>query len=250
VNILEAKNLLRCYRPGTSDQADPQIAEALALAEHDPELAQWLKDQLALQKALSSKLRGITPPAGLSEQILSEHAAELKHRAAGKRTALIAAAALVVVVAAVVALFWKQPAAPVDVFAIYQSNMSSLALAGYAMDLQTNNADAIQHYLATNNAPARYVLPAALQGVERTGCMVVAWQNTKVSLLCFRTGAKGDKSDLWLFVADAASVNNSPKGDMPVFAEVNSLATAAWTRDGTLYLLAKEGDKSALQKYL
>ena len=39
MNHDEARQILLLYRPGTADAEDPQIAEALALAKREPELA-------------------------------------------------------------------------------------------------------------------------------------------------------------------------------------------------------------------
>ena len=78
MNRDEAKTILLLYRPGTADADDPQIAEALALAKQDPELARWLEEHCARQEALRAKFRQITVPAGLKEQIISEQAARSK----------------------------------------------------------------------------------------------------------------------------------------------------------------------------
>ena len=75
MNANEAKSILLLYRPGTADAEDPQIAEALALAQREPELTNWLDAQTARQRALREKFRQSTAPAGLMEQIISEHAA-------------------------------------------------------------------------------------------------------------------------------------------------------------------------------
>jgi hypothetical protein len=76
VNHDEAKNILLLYRHGTADADDPQIAGALALAQRDPELARWLEEHCARQFVLREKFRQIAAPAGLREQIISEHAAQ------------------------------------------------------------------------------------------------------------------------------------------------------------------------------
>ena len=42
-----AKRILLGYRPGTADASEPEILEALRLADSDPELNEWLRQQLA-----------------------------------------------------------------------------------------------------------------------------------------------------------------------------------------------------------
>jgi hypothetical protein len=65
----EAKEKLLLYR-GPIDDADPQFQEALARAQRDPDLAEWLREQTNCYNAIRAKLRGIEPPIGLAEKIV------------------------------------------------------------------------------------------------------------------------------------------------------------------------------------
>jgi hypothetical protein len=65
----EAKEKLLLYR-GRIDDADPQFQEALARAQRDPDLAEWLREQTNCYNAIRAKLRGIEPPIGLAEKIV------------------------------------------------------------------------------------------------------------------------------------------------------------------------------------
>ena len=78
MNRDEIKTILLLYRPGTSDAADPQIAQALALAKRDAELGHWLDGQCAWQMGVRVQFRHIAVPAVLKEQLVCEHAAHLK----------------------------------------------------------------------------------------------------------------------------------------------------------------------------
>ena len=247
----EAKTILLLYRHGTADADDPQIAEALALAERDPELKNWLVIHCARQFVLREKFRQIAAPAGLKEQIISEQAAKEKMTFGRQKVTLAAMAAAILLVAS--AAFWFSQRGHDDTLAIYQNRMAGIALRGYAMDLLTNNPEQIRAYLAHNQAPADFVLPAALKQAALVGCAVEGWQGAKVSMVCFRTGkplAPGGQSDLWLFVVDRASVRGSPAGSLPQFAKVNRLVTATWSQGDKLYLLGTEGDEQTLNQYL
>jgi hypothetical protein len=251
VNRDEAKNILLLFRHGTADAADPQIAEALALAENDRELKDWLVTRCAQEFVVREKFRRIAAPAGLKEQILSEQAAREKIILWRPNFALAAMAALVLVVA--FAPFWFLHRSHDDTLAIYENRMAGVALRGYAMDLATDNPEKVRAYLAQNNAPSDFVLPAALKQVALAGCAVEGWQNTKVSMICFRTAksvAAAGQSDLWLFVVDRASVKDAPADVAPQFFKVNRLITAAWTQGGKLYVLGIEGDEQAIKQYL
>jgi hypothetical protein len=69
MNMKEAKEKLLLYR-GPIDDADPQFREALAYAQRDPELAEWLREQAGCYQAIRSKLRQVEPPDDLSEKII------------------------------------------------------------------------------------------------------------------------------------------------------------------------------------
>lgn len=247
----EAKTILLIYRHGTADADDPQIAEALALAERDPELKAWLVVHCARQFVLREKFRQIAAPAGLKEQIVSEQAAREKIIFWRPRMALAAAA--VILLLGMLAFFLFPKHEEDDTLAVYQNRMAGVALRGYGMDLMTNDQAQIRAYLARNHAPSDFILPGALKRAALAGCGVEGWQNTKVSMICFRTAksvATGGQSDLWLFVVDRASVKGAPDDVSPQFSKVNRLITATWTQGGKLYVLGIEGDEQAIKQYL
>ena len=251
MNHTEAKQILLLYRPGTNDADDPEIAEALALAKGEPELASWLVEHCARQSALREKFQQIRVPAGLKEQITSEQAA--RERMKYWRPRMVLAAVASVVLLGWLATFWFPHRPSDDTLAIYQKRMVGVALRGYAMDLATNNPEAVRAHLAKHHAPADFILPMALKGVTLTGCAVESWQGEKVSMICFRTGkmrVPGGLSDLWLFVVDQASVKEVPVGDSPQFAKVNRLITATWTQGDKVYLLGTAGDEKTIRQYL
>ena len=252
MNRDDAKKILLLYRPGAVDGADPQMAEALALAAQDDELKRWFGEHCARQEVLRSKFRQIPVPAGLKEQIISEQAAREKI-VIWRRNLAFTAAAAVVMAALALTVLWFRPPASDNTLAIFQSRMAGVALRGYVMDLMTNNPARIRAYLKQHHAPADYVLPAPLQKVALTGCAVESWQGTKVSMICFRTGKPlppGEQSDLWLFVVDRASIKNPPPAGPPQLAQANQLITATWIQDGRLYLLGTKGDEPTLRRFL
>jgi hypothetical protein len=69
MNTREAKEILFQYR-GQIDDADPQFQEALAYAQRDPELAEWLREQRSCYDAVRSKFRDIKPPRDFAETIM------------------------------------------------------------------------------------------------------------------------------------------------------------------------------------
>ena len=251
MNLTEAKNYLQLYRPGAGDDRDPQVAAALALAKSNPALAASLEAQTAGQTALRDKFRAIEPPAGLKEQIISEHAAGRKAISRRRALALAATAAVIVVGAG----WWllAHPPAKANDLAIYRARMVRAALTGYAMDLETNNLARIRAYLSQKQAPSDFRLPAGLERAAVAGCAIEPWQGAKVTLVCFRTGKPlrpGVQSDLWLFVIDRASLKNATASATPALAKVNRLMTATWAEGNNFYLLGVAGDEQTIRSYL
>jgi len=255
VNHDEIKQILLLYRPGTKDAEDPDVAQALALAKSDPELSRWLVEHSARQSALREKFRQLPVLAGLKEQIISEEAAKAK--AASWRDKIVGASAVAAIVASLlVAAFFFLPHkqnAPSPTLADLQTQMAYVAVSSYAMNLQTNDFAQIHAYLAGSQAPSDYVLPAGLQKAALAGCAVESWQNSKVSMICFRTGKPlppNQHSDLWLFVIDRANVKDASGIQSPQYGTMDGLATATWTQNDKLYFLAVQGDNNTLKKFL
>ncbi len=134
MNRDEAKIILLPYRLGTADADDPQIAEALALAERDQELKDWLVEHCARQFVLRENFRQIRVPAGLKEQIISERARSAKKQLSGGQILRWRRWAVLVLLTVLVP-FWFSPRAHDDTLSIYQNRMVGVALRGYAMDL-------------------------------------------------------------------------------------------------------------------
>ena len=254
MNRDEAKEILLLYRPGSADADDPQIAAALALARQDVELAHWLEEHYARQESLRAKFRQIAAPAGLKEQIVSEHAAFSS--ASTRRQTIVAVLAVAAMVVALVILtpFWlPHRAAPDNTLANYKSQAVSWASRDYAMDAKSTDPEIIRAYLAKRQAPSDYTLPAGLQKVAMAGCAIEGWQNAKVSMICFRTGKPlppGRESDLWLFVVDRASLPDAPPPGPPQIASVNRFSTAVWSQGDRVYFLETEGEGEAISQFL
>ena len=253
MNREEAQDILLRYRHHhAADETDPQVAAALALAKTDAELARWLERHCARQFVLREKFRAIPVPAGLKEQIISEHRASQRRAPQARRLLLAATVAFAAVLLLGVVYFQNRPPAD-DTLAVFQDRMVRVAVRGYSMDLLTTDAEKIRAFLKEKNSPADFVLPEKLKSVAQSGCAVPGWQNRKVSMICFRTGKPlpdGAQSDLWLFVADEKSVTDAPQNSTPQIARVNGLITATWVKDGKIYLLGLEGDEADIRKFL
>jgi hypothetical protein len=258
----QAKAILSLYRPGSADDNDPAFAEALALAnaprhpgrwasQPDPELSRWFQEHCSAYLSVRGKLREIQPPAGLKDQILAEYKSHLTPAPARPRIlAWSLAGALLAAIALTVFLVRRDQARD---FRLYRDRVVAQALRrAYPMDIETNDLAAINQYLAGKHAPTESVLPRSLKSAQPVGCAVVDWHGKAVTMLCFRTGKPLEQyevADLWLFIAQQNAVSHVPAGVARTDAQVDRIATAAWTQDGQLYVLGVLGDEGALRKY-
>jgi hypothetical protein len=249
---LQAKEILSLYRPGTADAEDPAFVEALRLCEYDPELQAWFDEHCLLYQAIRSKLKEISIPEGLKEQILAERpVAAAPSRPSPVRRTVVALVALAIIVA----VFVFQMTHPEEDtgFAGYRDRMIGTALRSYSMDLETESLDRVQSFFNTRNAIADFRLPEGLRKARLAGCVVTRWQDRPVSMVCFHSGKPlhpGESSDLWLFVAPATSIHDAPRDATRVFEQINAISAVSWTENGKTYLLAIEGDRKSLEEFL
>jgi len=225
----EARKILGLYRPGVYDASEPEIAEALAQVQRDPELRQWFEQSCAFHAAMREKFQQVPVPAGLKDAILSKRIV----RPVQWQTAFWLKAAAVFVILLGLAALWLQPR-PRDRFADYRSRMVRAALKQYRMEIVTNDLDAVRQFLAARGAPADYVVPDALQQRPVAGGGRLDWRGNPVSMVCFEAPAK---RMFFLFVLGRSALKDAP-GAGPERAKVNKLTTESWTQGERTYLLA------------
>ena len=170
MNKDQAREILLLYRPGTEDSNDPEIVEALQVAESDAQLMEWFQAQQAVTAALRGKLRSSRVPEGLKEQILSERASEKIVRFPllprwGSVPAM--AAALAVLLGVIAVLYFRNPSG--GALANFRDRMVRIALREYPrMDLETSDLTKIRQFLAGQQAYGDYALPTSLEKATAT----------------------------------------------------------------------------------
>jgi hypothetical protein len=235
MTALEARQILALYRPGTADARDLEVVEALALAQRDPALRQWLDQHCAVQQALRRKFRELPVSAVVKQTILARRKI-VQPPAWWRRPAWRAAAAGVMLLAGATAL-WLRPRPP-DRFADFRARMVRTALREYRMDIVTNDMTQVRRFLAERQAPSDYELTPALEQLSLTGGGLLRWQNHPVSMVCFD---RGDQQMLFLFVLHRGAVKDPPPA-RPRETQVNKLKTASWTQGDKTYVLAGPED--------
>lgn len=257
MNRADAQKILALVRPETADEQDADFKDALALAASDAELKQWFETHCANYKNVRDALRQIAPLPALREQILSERNLSTSPpnvvvvpRSQWRSLGMGMAAAAVLLLG--IAFVWlRHDANKAD--AQFRNRMVSAAFRIYRMDLETNDQKQVQTFLAKNDAPSDYALPEGLRKSPLVGCEILRWQNRPVTMICFRTGRvlrPGEKSDLFLFVADATAFPKNRRDETLNFQAINQVMTASWSEGGKFYLLATRGDENFLRKFL
>ena len=195
----------------------------------------------------------INPPEGFKEQILAERKVNTPGFWSRRPVRAVGAALAVAAIAFVLVVQRWEPGENTG-FVGFQGRMISKALRSYSMDLETDNPERVRTLFAERKIISDYTLPAGLEQAKLTGCIASTWQGKPVSIICYKTGKRlppAQASDLWLFVAETASVPGSPDSSRPTFQKVSSGVTAAsWSQGGKTYVLAIEGDEASLRKYL
>jgi uncharacterized membrane protein YbaN (DUF454 family) len=239
VTTEQAKRTLLLYRPDLPD--DAEFSEALAEARRDPELARWLEQHLATQRALRQKFRQISVPAELKEQIVTGRVI-LRPAWWQKPPIWIGLAAAIVLYLGLTVFKERRP----DQFADYRISMVETVLREYRMEITSNDDQAVRQHLQTKGAPANYTVPNGLQKVPLKGGGRLRWRGHPVAMVCFE---RKDKELLYLFVLDQTAFKDPPRAT-PELAQVNQLMTASWSSGNRTYVLAGPEDAQSIRKYL
>jgi hypothetical protein len=247
LNTQQAKEILLLFRSGSVDDGDPQMVEALRLAEQDQALGQWFEKHRAFQEQMRGKLRQLQPPAHLKAALLRER--HIIRPAIWWQQPPVwlgtAAAAAVLVLAAIVVPMRSKT---LNTLANFEGRMVSTALREYRMDLETDNMRQLREFIANRGAPADYEVTPGLSKLKLTGGGLLKWRNNPVAMVCFD---RGDKQMLFLFVTRKAAVKNPPPGKPQV--QVQKYAdtlSVSWTSGANTYVLAGPDEPDFMRKYL
>lgn len=238
----EAKFILQSYRHSGADADNPVFREALEHARRDPQLNQWLAEEIQMDSVMSRKIKSaVTVPAHLKSAILA--GGKIVQPRAWYRRSWLASAACFLILAGVFSLwvFNRHPGLPV-----FRSEMISFVAKMDRLDLQSTNVIEIKQWLIDHNAHGDFTLTQGLKDLPGLGCRVLSWEDQKVTLICFRKmGAK----EIHLFVADRSAFSVPPPVS-PEFAKEGEWMTASWSRGDRVYMLAGVGDRENIARLL
>jgi hypothetical protein len=245
----EAKFMLSAYRPGGQEANDPRFAEALEQVRRDPILHHWFDESVAFDAAMTEKLSATLVPSDLRESILTgvkvTHAPHLKNR--WRKWAIAAA---VVLSATLGVLIWHNTRpAPVAGWQLQALDaiLSSIARNESHFDAISRNPADLVNWLSANHAPTGERLPDNLDKLPSIGCKTFFWHGKPVSLICF-TLPEGRA--IHLVIANASADSDRAIKHEAKAIQQGHWATATWREGEMIYMLALDGSRDELRRYL
>jgi len=201
----EAKLILGCYRPNGRDALDPEMRQALEMAEHDPELAEWFKMEQALDGVICEKVSQCQAPESLKTSIIAGRKL-VAFETRWKSPQLLAMAAMVIALIAVAGVIIPSENGGVgsaqvaqDGFLKFRSEMVNFVQNGFELDVRSGNTEDLDMWFMKHSTPL--VDSEATQHLAKNvmGCKAFNWDGKPVSLMCYRMG---EGKVLHLFVMD------------------------------------------------
>ncbi len=113
--------------------------------------------------------------------------------------------------------------------------------------LETSSLTRVTAYLDKTAGTSHIRLPEKLNEMEPIGCRTLRFHGHDVALICFK---RGNSQALHLFVMKEPPFRRLPPVDAPNFEQQAEWITAAWQTGDQTYLIAIQGDRSALERYL
>ena len=245
----QAKFVLQACRDAGPASRDPQMAEARAWLERDPELAAWFKAEQAEDGSLARKLREVPVPENLREAILARHAAVSPESAASpsrRRFVVLALAASVVALAAVTMLLLR-PARPSTDLAAFRREMQENVSGFVRLSFTHTDSVQLQQWLQEKRGLSGYAIPAGLRAQPGIGCRSWTWNGRAVGLICFKVE---NGKTVHLFIVQRGAVPDAPTDASPRIAKNDGWSSAAWSEGETLFLLVGEGNSDTLTGFL
>jgi len=239
---LQAKFLLRAARPD-DEVADPLLAEALAQARRDPELARWLREEQELDALLYAKLGEIAPPPGLRDALSAIPKVTPMPARSWRPTGWLALAAALAVLATLAGLLFRgEPAFP-----SYEKDLVGQIASGQAnqLSLVDPRLDALKAWLAQNRAPHQLDVPAGTGRLPCIGCRTFTWRGRQIAQVCF---ALDDGKIVHLFVIRQGDWHSAPPEGHPQFSSHGDWTLASWRDGGDTYVMARIGSSDDVLK--
>lgn len=251
MNRTEAQFILGACPPGPLPTDDPQVTEALALAEQDPELSSWLRESRDFDAAVAAKLRRMEPPAGLRDALLAgRRLTPVAMRPRWRQPQWLALAALLVLCLGLATVWLGRGNPTAAGFRTAAATFLSDTWQ-HDFDLPEKSFPKIRDWLARQPGGVVLEVPAALAGQRTYGCKVWNWHGQRATLVCFVARGTGDVIHI-VSVDRKALPADAPVPALagPQFARAGEWNTAMWSGSGRVYVALTTGAPEVLADHL
>ncbi len=241
----EAKFILEARRPDGSDDADPQMAEALAVAKNHPQISRWLGEQSEFDMVIAGKLSGVSAPPRLRERIVAGQCVGRGRSWVAFRRLLPLAAAIALLLS-IGAVWLRAPGG--NTFAAFGADAEKFINEkwDHRFDLPESDFGRIGEWVAKQDGAAPADVPPGVAGSKMYGCKLYEWNGHKATLVCF---SAADGGTIHLVVTRREGVSNPP-GTSPIHFRHGDFNMAAWSRGDTVYVALTSSPRAELEKVL
>jgi hypothetical protein len=239
----EAKFILHAYRASGRDANDPQFAQPLTQAKHDPALGRWFERQQAYDATIAAKLRAIEPPAHLRDSILAGmRAQQPKQTRFGRGWRLALAVAAVAVIGIFAFSMTRQtPAIADDQFV--RAALDDL-LHGKHGGHGAPTGELQQWLGVADHSLTASAVPIDYEALRRSGCRALTLGGREVLEVCFSRGGP----EFHLYIAKASGRDIAASSTHMVASADGQ--GAAWSARGFEFAVVTRSGVRALQTLL
>lgn len=239
----EAQFILRAYRANGADANDPAFSQALEQARRDPALARWLAQEQAFDNAVSRKLRSISLPSGLRENILAGAKASRRPARSWYNSPSLYALAACLVVAAALAFLMPKVRADRERAEFAKLVMNDAMHEQQHTARSPEAAEPLRSYVSnTSNRLAASALPVEREKMENLGCRTLTLGGREVAEVCFARA--GYVFHLYI-TPRMKDLDTQPK-----FFNHDGASAAGWSDATNTYLVATTSGVDALRQIL
>ncbi len=251
--------ILSARRPRGEDDHEPTIAAAIAAAQDNPALAEWLEKETAVDKKIADSLRSVQPPHGLRDRIIA--GARVSRPAGGgssswferrlfgilRYSEAVAIAALLLLLGVALAYnYFTQTMEDRPWQYVAMEKAAGLEAATVSLDHEDWQFETTTGWLRERACPAPTALPVGLRGLSLFGCSSMKWKSSPMGIVCFRLGKD---QEVHLVSIAAKDIPDSLSGT-PIWQDVGGYMTAQWVEDGTAYMLMGRVPRATLEPLL
>lgn len=272
--------ILETYRPGEGLEADPEVRQALDLAETDAELHSLRREIERFDDDMRHQLRSIPVPADLQAKILAAMKAHkvvaFPDAPAAERPmpvssnawmrwihpAVFGAAAAIVILLALTFTFWQRPQAVPAPLTLGSPHADNPALAAKAELMQTAHAlysslrpafkssegAEVVNYLRNQGATLPSILPGGTGWDQSFACDIVRINNTEVTIICFK--APDNSRSMHLFTFPRSAFPDLQLTERPQIHNNEAGCCATWGTEDNVHVLFSDKGEDNLRQIL